>query len=59
MRVKLVLGSLLQWRQSSALEKLLPLNRGGRLTGNIVGDAGNTGDLVDNAVRYGLHEFIG
>ena len=59
MRVKLILGSLLQWRQSSALEKLLPLNRGGRLTGNIVGDAGNTGDLVDNAIGYRLHQLIG
>ena len=37
----------------------LPLNRGGRLSGDIVGHAGNAGDLVNNAVRDGFHQFIG
>ena len=34
---------------------LFPLNRCWWFTGNIVGDPGNAGDLVDDAVRDGLH----
>ena len=46
-------------RAGLSFPKLFPLNRGGRLTRNIVGYAGNTGDLVDDAVGNGLLELAG
>ena len=38
---------------------LLPLNRGRRFAGDIVGHAGDTRNLIDNAVGYRLHQLIG